>query len=447
MNHRRPCTGAMRWLPLLLLPSLLPAQTPTSVEDRLSSLETRWSRMEADIAQLKKLLEQRDSSTAPAEQAAITAVQSNVQELRTDLVTVQEEVSRQSQALAAEGASRQNAISISSYGQINAVKRSGEDSVIDGESFELIFSGQPHEKISFFSELEFERAASVGAQRGGEVLVEQAYVDYAVASNWSVRAGVVLVPIGNNEADHYAPLRDVISRPLSSRLIAPSDWTDNGFGAVGHVDLREDWQMDWEAYVITGLGGDASELGLRGLRQGFGEDNNNDKALAAHLALRHGGTLSLGLGIYNGAYDAAGQQDLRGMGLDFVWYPAPWKLSGEYLRMRADRAAGPTVTLDGGYLRLGYDLETLLPAQWAGAAFADAKLSAVYEYDYVSVADLTEVAQLIDYENERKHVLGLRFQPHNSWILKLNREWNNASGPALVNGSGSAWLIGIGFVF
>lgn len=442
---RKPLVMA---LVLALMPAagLMAAGVPgEDVDARLNALESRWDQMEADIAELRALLQARGAESSPAEQRAINAVSGSVQELKQDLSGVQTELERQGAAVAAESAARQRDIAISSYGQINAIKRSGQDSLIDAESFELVFSGQPHEKISFFSELEFERAASVGAARGGEVLVEQAYVDYSFSDALALRAGVILVPFGNNEADHYAPRRDVLARPLSSRLIAPSDWTDNGFGLVGHRSLSDIWQIDWEAYLIAGLGGEMAGYGLRNARQGFGEDNNDNKAMVGHVALRQGDSLSVGLGVYRGAFDDAGQRDLSGFGLDFTWYPAPWKFTGEYLRMRGERTQADAALLHGGYLRLGYDLDSLFPENWAGAAFPDARLALIYEYDYVSAEDLTSVLSLS--ERERKHVVGLRYEPDHSWILKINREWSDASGPVLVNGDSDAWLFGVGFVF
>lgn len=434
-------------LPLLgaVAPALDAAEPSADVDARLDSLEARWDRMEAELAALRALIE-RGQGPAPAPAAdAITAVSDSVAALGSELDSVRSDVATQGQALAAASAARQREIAISSYGAVNFGQRSGLDSIIDAESFELVLSGQPHERISFFSELEFERAAAVGAERGGEVLVEQAYVDMMLNDNLSLRAGVVLVPFGNNEADHYAPLRDVIYRPLSSRLISPSDWTDNGFGLVGHRELGANWQLDWEAYLIAGLDDRIGRNGLRDARQGFGEDNNDDKALAGHLTLRNNNDLGIGLGIYSGAYDDAGEQRLTGWGLDFNWRHEGWKFAGEYLHMRAERAEGGAATQYGGYARAGYDIDRWFDADWSGASFPDARLSLVYEYDYVSVEDLTSVAGLV--ERERKHVLGLRYEPDHSWILKLNREWSDASGRALVNGDADGWAVGIGFVF
>lgn len=409
---------------------------------RLDALEARWSTLEAELASLRALLQARAGDTAPP---ALQAVDQQVKGLRDEVDAVRGSVELQAQSLAAESQARQRAIAISTYGQIAAVQRQDSDSVFDARSFELVFSGQPHASISFFSELEFERAAMVGGDRGGEVLLEQAYIDYALGAELAFRAGVVLVPFGNNEADHYAPLREVVSRPLSSRLINPSDWTDNGFGLVGHRELAPLWQLDWEAYVLTGLGGELQGHDLRGLRQGFGEDNNNDKAVAAHLALRRGDKLSLGLGLYRGDWDAAGERALSGVGLDFVWYPAPWKLSGEYLHMRAERVEAGTARLRGGYLRLGYELDRWLPAGWSGAAFPDARLALVYEYDRVEADRLDDPAARA--QTELKHIFGLRYEPDHSWNLKLNREWSQADGNGLQDGDADAWLLGVGFVF
>ena len=139
------------------------AADAASVEARLDSLEARWDRMETELAALRSAIESSQSATAPAVPEAIAAVSGSVAAMGKDLETVRSDVAAQGQAIAAESAARQRDIAISSYGAVNFGKRSGQDSIIDAESFELVFSGQPHERISFFSELEFERAAAVGA--------------------------------------------------------------------------------------------------------------------------------------------------------------------------------------------------------------------------------------------------------------------------------------------
>jgi len=108
------------------------------------------------------------------------------------------------------------------------------------------------------------------------------------------RGGIVLVPFGNIERDHFAPLRDVISKPYTSFALAPSDWTDNGFGINGRFNVSENWLADYQAYVIAGLDSGLSTTGLRAARQGFGIDNNNNKAIAAKIRLQNTSGLTLG---------------------------------------------------------------------------------------------------------------------------------------------------------
>ena len=84
------------------------------------------------------------------------------------------------------------------------------------------------------------------------------------------------MPFGNISADHYAPVRDTISKSLSSYAIAPTDWTDNGFGIVGNKSISDQWQLDYTAYVVSGLDDQIRPDGFRESRQGFGVDNNND---------------------------------------------------------------------------------------------------------------------------------------------------------------------------
>src|SRR5690348_14833773 len=53
-----------------------------------------------------------------------------------------------------------------------------------------------NERISFSSELEVEDARIEGGEAGGEVSVEQVYLDYMLSPAATVRAGLVLAPIG-----------------------------------------------------------------------------------------------------------------------------------------------------------------------------------------------------------------------------------------------------------
>jgi len=277
------------------------------------------------------------------------------------------------------------------------------------------------------------------------VLVEQAYVDFALSDAIALRSGVLLMPFGNVAADHYAPLRDMISKPLSSFAIVPSDWTDNGFGLVGDASLSDTWHFNYEAYLVAGLGQNIGPQSLRGGRQGFGVDNNSDKALIAHFGFSHGDNVRVGFAGYRGAYDDAGNRQLTGFGLDWNIQQSAFKVAGELLRMQAQRPGGMDAVYWGGYLRTGYELSRWLPVAFSGESFPDAKLFAFYQYDYVDADDITSL--LGASTSEWQHSFGFRYEATRNWIFKVNYEISRAGRLPIRNGDSRAILAAIGYVF
>jgi len=429
--------------------------TETAADARLDALEKHWANLQAEMAEMRAALQALQAATAGSQpQAAVAgaaveqrlnAVEAYAQTLNTQLTEVKTTVDTQEQTLTASSEARSRALALSSYGTFVAGKHAGQNSTLSAESFEIVLSGQPHDRIGFFSELEFERAANIGGPRGGEALLEQAYVDFSIIDALALRAGVVLVPFGNVVTDHYAPLRDTITKPLSSFAIAPSSWSDNGLGVVGDTDLSKQWHLNYEAYLVTGLGADIRAAGLRNARQGFGSDNNGDKAVVAHVGFNYLDNLTLGLAAYRGAYDDAGQLAMAGFGLDFSWTLADLKLTGELMRMDAERAVAADTRYWGGYVRSSYDVSQVLPENLRGKSFPDARLALVYEYDYVDIGNLDPAVEVS--RREWRHTLGFKYEPTRSWIFKFNYETSRAANLPVVNGNDHAWLTSIGYVF
>lgn len=422
---------------------------------RLDALEKHWADLQAEMAQMRAALQALQAATGTSQpQAAVAgaaveqrldAVEAYAQTLNTQLAEVKTSVDTQDQTLTASSEARGRALALSSYGTFVAGKHAGQNSTFSAESFEIVLSGQPHDRIGFFSELEFERAANIGGPRGGEALLEQAYVDFSIIDALALRAGVVLVPFGNVVTDHYAPLRDTITKPLSSFVIAPSSWSDNGLGVVGDTDLSSHWHLNYEAYLVTGIGANISASGLRDARQGFGTDNNGDKAVVAHLGFSHLESLALGIAAYQGAYDDAGKRALTGFGLDFSWTVADLNLTGELLRMDAERATAADAIYWGGYVRSSYDISQILPQNLKGKSFPDARFALVYEYGYVDIGNIDPAVEVS--RREWRHTLGFKYEPTRSWIFKFNYETSRAAKLPVLNGDDHAWLTSIGYVF
>ncbi len=425
----------------MLTPGLALAQQ--TVQEKLSVLESNIQVLQQQILALKQQIDQDASNEHTQRLAKLEAYAVQLHDVLSDL---KEQVEENSTELAQATEAESKRINLKVYGTVTAGKRSDQNSVIDGQSFELVLSGQPHERLGFFTELEFERAATVGGSRGGEVLLEQAYTDLTLKPWLNFRAGVLLLPFGNIERDHYAPLRDVISKPYTSLVLAPSDWTDNGFGFNGRFMLGNEWFADYQTYVVAGLGNGISERGLRDTRQGFGVDNNNNKAFVGKFSVQNSNGFTLGFSGYHGAWDDDSSRYITGYNLDFDWQIGWLELVGEYTNMDVDRPLAGSARMDGYYLRSLITLSHFLQPGWLGKSFPHARLNFVTQYDTVDIENFFDPAAANT--TEERYTLGFQLRPTPSWVANINYETANASGPGVILlGDSSQWLFSIGYLF
>jgi len=415
-----------------------------TVQEKLSVLESNIKVLQQQIVLLKK---QMASSSASAENAQrLSALEDYAVELHKVLTDLKDQVEDNSAELTQVAETEKKRTSLKVYGTFVAAKPEGENSILDGQSFELVLSGQPHERLSFFTELEFERAATVGAERGGEVLLEQAYTDVSIKPWLNFRAGVLLLPFGNIERDHYAPLRDVISKPYTSYALAPSDWTDNGLGFNGRFILGDEWFANYQVYAVAGLGNGVTERGLRGTRQGFGVDNNMNKALVGKLEIQNTSGFSLGISGYHGAWDDNSSRFITGYNVDFDWQMGWLEWVGEYTNMDVDREFAGSARMDGYYLRGIVNLSRFFHPDWLFSSFPHARMNLVGQYDKVNIENFFDPSAPDN--SEERYTLGFQVRPTPSWVANLNYE--SASGtevnPILL-GNMSQWLFSVGYLF
>jgi hypothetical protein len=426
-----------------------PADQPApSTSD--SELVRRLEVLEREVAELRRRLE---SGATPAPSAEISnlrerleALEGVMAELKRDFEVAAEDSRITAEAVDDLSEAELRGAHLTVYGSIVGADYEGKNSVFDGEAVELVVSGRPHDRLGFFTEIEFERAAQVGGERGGEVVVEQAYGTFSFGSGLALKAGIVLMPFGNYNLDHYAPTREVISRPLVSHAVVPSDWTDNGFGVVGRSSLGGGWMVEYEAYVVAGLGSDASTLDVRAARQPFGVDNNNNKATIGRVGLNRRGQFELGASYYLGAYDDSSRLDLEGWAGHLATQLGPLGLAGEYNRFTVEQIGLEDGTLEGYYARAVYDLfRGLLRRGRHGATFPDARLSLVVQYGEVELNPPATLDQ--EGRSESRWTLGLNYRPSNHWVVKINHEDNESVGQPILHGSSEAWLAAVGFVY
>jgi len=436
---------------LLLAPGLL-ASPPASDRPK-AALEAEVQALRRDLASLATEVAALKAAATPGLEARVEAAEANLAKfgaalagVETRLAELGETQTATAETLESMQNSETRAIHLTTYGTFAVEDTTRSTSTFDAESLELVLSAQPHPRLGLFAELEFERAAAVGGERGGEVLLEQAWASFRFTDWMTLRAGALLVPFGNVNVDHYAPNRDVISKPLVSYVVAPSDWTDNGLGLSGTVLLGGEWVLRYDTAVVAGLGEDVTALGTRAARQPFGADNNNNKAVVGRLGWKYGGAFELGMSGYDGAYDGDGELPLAGWAIDALAVLGPLRLTGEFDRLAAGQTVGPDAQLEGWYVRAALDFATRwLRSGRHGELFPEARLSLVGQVERVDLAGPLDGQW--EENSEKRLTLGLNYRPASSWVLKLDREWRRAPDRALVFGDEEAYLASIGFVF
>ncbi len=151
----------------------------------------------------------------------------------TEIATATAEVVEDSPLDAFEG------ISIGGYGEVHYNNLSADDSERDLEEIDLhrfvLFIGKEFtDDLRFVSEFEIEHGGveSDGDPLGGEVEIEQAYVEYDVNDKAQVRGGVFLQPVGILNETHEPPTFYGVERNGVESIIIPATWWEGGVGST-----------------------------------------------------------------------------------------------------------------------------------------------------------------------------------------------------------------------
>lgn len=187
------------------------------------------------------------------------------------------------------------------YGEIHYANsdRPGARGEVNVKRFVLYLAHAFNEKISFHSELEVEDAKVEGGAGGGEVALEQAYLDLRASGHATVRAGLLLVPIGILNEVHEPPTFNGVTRPDFHSLIIPTTWREIGVGLAGALPGVKG--VNYRFYLVNGLlaQGFTAEQGIRGGRQEGKDASFANPSLTGRLEYSRPG-LKLGASGYRG---------------------------------------------------------------------------------------------------------------------------------------------------
>ena len=197
-------------------------------------------------------------------------------------------------------------VTIGAYGELTYNQPEGDNGELDVQRLVVLLGYRFDEKTQFVTEIELEHVE--------EIFVEQAFVNYAVGNNISLRGGLMLVPMGIINEYHEPTTFNGTERPEVDNVIVPSTWRELGVGVTGRFP---DASITYQAYVFNGFksteadgeGGISGFLrgsnGLRGGRQKGIKSTVDTPTLSTKIEYYGFPGLRLGLSGYFGKTQAA----------------------------------------------------------------------------------------------------------------------------------------------
>jgi hypothetical protein len=134
------------------------------------------------------------------------------------------------------------AVTLGAYGEITYNQPEGDNGELDVQRLVLLVGYKFNDKTQFVSEIELEHVE--------EVFVEQAFVNYAISDNVSLRGGLMLVPMGIVNEYHEPTTFNGVERPAVDNSIVPTTWREIGVGVNGRFP---DASLSYQAYIFNGF--------------------------------------------------------------------------------------------------------------------------------------------------------------------------------------------------
>ena len=210
----------------------------------------------------------------------IQALKAELNELKA-AVAMQSEVQEASMGRIAKAAKKFEKITLGGYGELHyqdVEKDSGSDSrSMDAHRYVLFFGYDFTDKVRFRSEFELEHGLvkdTADGSNGGEVELEQMYVEMDHTDNLTSRVGVMLIPVGILNENHEPPTFYGVERNEVEKYIIPTTWWGGGAGVIYKMNNG----ITLEAMVHEGLKVDSDKGYVRGGRQKSASAVANDWA-------------------------------------------------------------------------------------------------------------------------------------------------------------------------
>lgn len=321
------------------------------------------------------------------------------------------------------------------YGELKYTSRRNNSNDKGGNNFDphriVLYVESPlSDWITFNSELEWEHGGvkdelNKDNELSGEAAVEQAFLDFKLARQLNIKAGVMLVPLGAINLNHEPTNFNSGERPQLDQFLIPSTWSEMGAGIHGDLSDKASYQL----YVMNGLDGSrfSAGKGIRNGRQNLNVDNNNGKALAGRLDLQPLANLSTNLSFYTGNSGKDTSAYTTVAAFDGSCSLGNFDLAGEYVFIYQDDPAALGIS-DIGHRMSGYWIEGgwhVMPQGMKKGKLAnsDAILFARWSEFNTQQGGVVDPATISGRYDRNYTTVGLHFKPTTTVSIKADYQF------------------------
>jgi len=307
------------------------------------------------------------------------------------------------------------------YGAVEFESFGGSKTSFEGK-LEVLIAGQIHDRIRFYNEID------LGIPEG-EAEAEQAYVDLLIAKWINLRAGVVLVPFGKFNLDHFDPRRDLTDRPLVAQQIVPTTWGDLGASIFGLIPWTPNLISTYEVAIINGLTDDFSppDDGLENAKSSLARDNNGQKSVVGRLTFKLADQYEIGVSGYRGASSPNGGKTITGFDIDLEFKPRgvpfweDFEFKGELANFDIQDSQTPS-RLFGLYTQVNYHFwPSFFDHTFLGEPYTHPTFTLVGRYDHARISTRAGTGNL----TEDRFTVGLNYRPIENYVIKTEYQINN----------------------
>ncbi len=346
-------------------------------------------------------------------------------------------------------------LSIGGYGEIVYINydSSSKRDYTDLYRFIPYFGYKFNDWIILNSEVEFEHGAN--AERGGEVSVEFAYIDFLINKWANIRLGNLLIPVGLTNLQHEPIFFNSVNRPEVETKIIPTTWNENGVLIYSNTG-----NLDYQFGIVNGFyGASHGEFGfssdswIRGGRQGGAKAVAEDFAFVGRIDYIGIEGLYAGGSIY---YGNSGQGEmLDGEKIDGAvslfelhtrYQIKGFEITGLYVKGHLEDADKFSLYNDdvigedayGYYINLAYDVLPLINKE------TNFSLPVFLRYEKYNTQDSVAEGFEPDPNNDKTiWTVGFNFKPHPNVVLKADYQFRDNEG----DGEPDRLELGLGFIF